>query len=191
MITGSEIQLNLVQKPFFAAKTKSSVQSSSLFSLWSVSFSSTRELKWPHVDLEDLLKNRYCMFGQLMQKDMQVTTDASIVFLGKIGIHTKHTNKLHTQLVCLDPTTTRKRTTPQQQATILCEQKIQKTPCLRMCCIEGERYQIQSIIGRGIQQNIRRLKGSKFLTNSQVTATQQSEGPRWGELGLRFLMAKK
>ena len=58
MITGSEIHLNLVQKPFFAAKTKSSVQSSSLFSLWSVSFSSTRE--WT--------KMTTCGFGRSLEK---------------------------------------------------------------------------------------------------------------------------
>ena len=116
------------------------------------------------------------MFGQLMQKHMQALhTQLTLpsFFFGKSGtpsIHTKHTNKLHTQPVCLDPTQqppgNEKKT--QQQPHFCVKKTIQKKPCLRMCCIKGERYQIQSIIGRGIQQNIRRLKESNFFCDRRA-----------------------
>lgn len=124
-----------------------------------------------------------------------LTTDASIVFLWEkwYSMDPYQTHKQTPYPTCIVrpyPTTTG-NFLPHNNSHIVWKKTKALKPCLRMCCIKGERYQIQSIIGRGIQQNICRLKGSKFLTNSQVTATQQSEGPRWGELGPRFLMAKK
>lgn len=129
MITGSEIQLNLVQKPFFFPVKQNLVFKVLLFSVFEVCLflQLASELKWPHVDLEDLLKNCYVWpIDAKTRASTSHTTDASMVFLWEkwYSIDPYQTHKQTPYPTCVFgpyPTTTRKRKKPTTTATFLCE----------------------------------------------------------------------